>query len=147
MNKISLVTAGSYSDYRIIACFSAEEQAKKFIEEAKAKIIRENEKNRPGTEPYIPDYSIENFPLDQEVVENTSIWQVVSEADSIEIKDIECADYLLFPEDRNVVKCNSYKTDSKGTIKRLYVQVLADDKATAIKIGADLFRQYVALNP
>lgn len=56
--KIYIVTSGEYSDYQIEAVFSTKEKANDFVQQH-------------GT-----DYNIEEYDLDEEVVNETKVWRI-----------------------------------------------------------------------
>lgn len=128
MASIWLVTAGEYSDYRVVAAFSSEEGADQYV--AHRKEYQERVKKQGGVI-WGPGEEVEEFdldPQDRSVLDDGRIWWGVWFLPTGDVRKCEALDSSYFDKDEYAD----------------YMQVEAKTKEQAIKIAAERRAQVVA---
>lgn len=114
--KIYIVTSGEYSDYGIDAVFTTKEKAVDYVEQ------------------YGTGYNIEEYNLDEEVVEETKLWGIEFEIESHEIK---MASPITFNIDKRKDTCKVSEYLSSKPYITFYIEANTMDRA--IKIASERF--------
>jgi len=120
MDKIYIITAGCYSDYRIVGAFSTKEKADEFLDTCD------------------DDYNLETYIIDSiEPVRKTWIWSISVELYSKKIKF--CNQYEL---DDYKYKKDLFEFESKHDSICFYIE--SDSRERAIKIASERYGHVVA---
>ena len=124
MNKVYIVTCGEYSDYGIAAVYSTKEQAEEYVD-------------CHGT-----DFRVEEHDIDTPVEKKESIWEVVINTETGNIRSCEPREYNVWMKDI-IRQCEVY---GKGMAPYLALYIQCDTVKRAYKIASERLMQ-VKSNP